>query len=88
MAIGEDIITNWSTLEESGFVLHILTPTDCVRDRLAWFLFNSDYSSLEQALAVATSQEIDLSQIKEWAIREGEGHKFQVFISRLAGNTD
>lgn len=85
LAIGEEVVTDWATLYEDDLRLDLLTPTDCVRDRLAWFLFNNDYSSLEQALAVARAQRVDVGRIRDWAGREGESHKFAVFLSRLSG---
>ncbi len=83
LAIGDEIITSWVTLRDGEFLLHILSPSDCVRDRLAWFLFNNDFSSLEQALAVATRHPIDLDMIKRWCDAEGELGKFEIFADRL-----
>jgi len=83
LAIGEERITTWDTLHNDEQVLHILSPTDCVRDRLAWFLFNNDYSALEQALAVATRHRIDLDIVERWCLAEGEPDKFKIFADRL-----
>jgi hypothetical protein len=83
LAVGNEHIVTWSTLRHGDMVLHILNPTDCVRDRLAWFLFNNDYNALEQALAVARSQEIDLTIVEHWCVAEGEPAKFELFRSRL-----
>ena len=80
--IGEDAVTKWDTLREGDLRLHILSPTDCVRDRLAWFLFNNDFSALEQALAVAARHPIDLEAVGEWAEREGERSRYKVFEDR------
>ena len=84
LAIGDELITEWDTLREGELVLYILRPTDCVRDRLAWFLFNNDFSSLEQALAVARHNPVDLDLIEHWCMREGEPGKYQTFADRLA----
>jgi len=83
LAIGDEVITQWSTLREHDRVLHVLNATDCVRDRLAWFLFSHDYSSLEQALAVARLHDVDLDLIESWCTREGRPEKFALFRSRL-----
>ena len=85
LAVGEEQITHWDTLREGELILHILSPTDCVRDRLAWFLFGDDYSALEQALAVAGAQPIDLEVVQRWCAREGELSKFEIFRSRFDG---
>jgi len=83
LAIGSEQITSWETLKEGDLLLHILTATDCVRDRLAWFLFsNHDYAALEQALHVASKQAIDMAAIEDWCAREGETEKFRVFEHR------
>jgi hypothetical protein len=84
LAIGDELITKWDTLRDGDLVLYILSPTDCVRDRLAWFLFNNDFSSLEQALAVAKHNPVDLDVIERWCAREGELGKYQTFADRLA----
>lgn len=84
LAIGRELITSWDTLREGELLLHILSPTYCTRDRLAWFLFNNDFSSLEQALAVASSHPVDLGVIEQWCIAEGEHMKFRAFADRLA----
>ncbi|MBX7131087.1 MAG: hypothetical protein K1X67_00260 [Fimbriimonadaceae bacterium] len=83
LAIGEELITTWDTLREGDRLLHILTATDCVRDRLAWFLFYRDFSALEQALAVASRHPVDLALIERWCIGSGESGKFQIFADRL-----
>jgi len=83
LGIGNEFITAWDTMEEGELVLHVLSPTDCVRDRLAWFLHYNDFSALEQALGVARKNPINLDRIQQWCIAEGKPEKFVVFRSRL-----
>jgi hypothetical protein len=54
-------------------------------DRLAAFPFWSDFSGLEQALAVYRrhSARIDLEVIRHWCQRERGQAKFDLFVSRL-----
>ena len=75
----------YKTLEEGGLVLHILTPTDSVRDRLASFFWYHDRSALAAAcgVAIACGPEIDLVEIKAWATREGESKKVEEFLLKL-----
>ena len=88
LAVGEEQITSWTTLLNGDLILHILSPTDCVRDRLAWFLFDNDFSALEQALAVARTQDVEIEVIRRWCVAEGEAAKFVLFEARLdARNT-
>lgn len=48
LAIGIEKVVSWDTLRRGHQVLHILSPTDCVRDRLAWFLFNNGFGPLRE----------------------------------------
>ena len=74
LAVGGELINKWDTIREKNFLLHIISPTDSCRDRLAGFLYWNDRGSLEQALAVAEAQntEVDLEIIRRWC--ESEGH--------------
>ncbi|KAA0228136.1 MAG: hypothetical protein AKCLJLPJ_00987 [Fimbriimonadales bacterium] len=84
--IGSDVVERYETLEEDGLTLYILTPTDCVRDRLASFFWFHDRSALVAACGVsaARSRDVDLAEIAEWAEREGETAKYLEFLDRLA----
>ncbi|MBN9688532.1 MULTISPECIES: hypothetical protein [unclassified Corallococcus] len=85
LAVGDDLIRSWSTARRDDEVLHVLSPTDSCRDRLASFLFWNDFSGLEQALAVfhARSKEVDLNVIEDWCRRERHSQKFGLFASRI-----
>lgn len=85
LAVGEDRISTWSTFRRKKEVLHVLTPTDSCRDRLASFLFWNDFSGLEQALSVqrARASEVDLKLIEDWCRREGHPEKFALFAARM-----
>lgn len=83
LMVGSDPVEEWLTLEEAGRKLHILTPTDCVRDRLAAYLHWSDFGSLEVALAVARRHAVDLDSIEDWCRREGRTERFETFRRRL-----
>lgn len=88
LAIGEDLVTRWNTARRKGKppgLVHVLTPTDSCRDRLASFLFWNDFSGLEQALAVARAKpgEVDLGLVSDWCLREGHPEKFELFATRL-----
>ena len=47
--------------------LFLLSATDCVKDRLAAYYYWDDLQSLEQAVLVAKSKEIDISEIRRWS---------------------
>jgi hypothetical protein len=61
----------------------MLSPTDCVKDRLAAFYHWGDNQALEQAILVSHDQEIDLDNIKQWSEREGAQERFEKFKKML-----
>ena len=86
LMIGDDLVRSWRTETRGRERLHILSPTDCCRDRLAAFLYWNDFSGLEQALAVCRARwnGIDLPVVRDWCARERQGEKFDLFEKRLA----
>lgn len=85
LAIGDDLVDSWKTFRRKGQLLHVLSPSDSCRDRLASFLFWNDFRGLQQALDVYMAQrkKIDLDLIRRWCLREHQGDKFQLFKERL-----
>lgn len=85
LAVGEEVITQWSTQRRGEKVLHVLKPQDSVRDRLASWLFWNDLNGLEQALAVhlARETEVSLDALRAWADREGQPRPFEVYEQRF-----
>ncbi|MCL5073762.1 MAG: hypothetical protein M1308_23145 [Actinobacteria bacterium] len=61
----------------------LLTPTDCVKDRLAAYFFWNDLQSLDQAVMVAKRNKIDIQDIKKWAEKLGELEKYNIFIKKI-----
>ena len=68
LEIGDDLVTSWRTVRRDDEVLHVLTPFDSCRDRLASYLDWNDLSGLEQALHVhrAHANDVDLARHREW----------------------
>jgi hypothetical protein len=60
-------------------ILKLLSPTDCVKDRLAAFYHWNDRQCLLQAVWVARARKIDWDEIERWSRKEGEEDKFKVF---------
>ena len=83
LSIGEEKISETHVIKVRKMGLRLLTPTDCVRDRLAAFFFWTDLQALEQAVMVAKGNPVDLAAIKKWSHREGEPAKFKIFLERL-----
>lgn len=60
LGIGSDYSIKPDELMLGGHVIKILSPTDCVKDRLASFIYFNDREGLEQAVLVAKRQKIDM----------------------------
>ena len=51
--------------------LRIITPTQCLMDRIAWVVHGKDPQSRAQAVLVARHQAIDWDDMYEWSRQEG-----------------
>ena len=83
LAVGDEIITEWLTKEKDGLLLHIISPTDSVRDRLAAAIHWKDHNSLLQAAAIAKGNDVDLDVIERWCEREGGAVQFRMLKNYL-----
>ncbi len=70
-------------IKSGKFVLKLLSPTQCVMDRLAAFYHWKDRQSLEQALLVAKNHPIKLEKVKKWSASEGMLDKLKIFLEQL-----
>ena len=86
ITVGHESIHQFSTLKTSVGSLQLLSPTDCVKDRLAAFFHWNDAQGLEQALMVAQDHSIDLNDLKRWAKAEGFEKKLGEFLLRYRKN--
>ena len=71
-----------TTLKTPHGVLRIITPTQCVLDRLAWFVHRNDLQARDQALMVASRQNIDWDDVYTWAAGESIDDKIIDAIRR------
>jgi hypothetical protein len=85
IGIGSQLVTKWDTVRRGRELLHIVTPTDCVCDRLAKFYFWNDHTALEAAKSVfrKLKSRMDLEQVRAWSAAEGEGEKFERFCTEI-----
>jgi hypothetical protein len=86
ISVGHEAIHQFSTVNTSTGSLQLLSPTDCVKDRLASFFHWDDIQGLEQALMVAKNHFIDLKDLKLWATKEGFEKKLDKFLGRYQQN--
>jgi hypothetical protein len=80
---GEPVGAIHEMILETG-VLKLLSPTDCVKDRLAAFYHWNDRQCLQQAVWVAQEREVDWAEIERWSGKEGALEKFEEFRRSFA----
>lgn len=83
LTVGDERVYEVETRNTGVGHLRLLTPTDCVKDRLAAFFYWNDTMALEQALLVAEEQPIDIANLRRWAKAEGELDKLATFEEAL-----
>ena len=86
LAIGDELIRATDVAEKrtAAGTIRLLTPTQCVMDRLAAYFHWNDLQSLDQAVMVASTQGISMAKLEAWAKREGASEKLQKFKQGLA----
>lgn len=84
LGVGDAPVNDIATMEEETGILRLLTPTDCIKDRLAAYYHWDDPQSLEQAVWVAEKNTFDLASIEQWSQKEQEIDKFNIFKRRIS----
>lgn len=87
LAIGSDYRIQPEVNVVNRRKIMILSPTDCVKDRLASYVYFKSRDALEQALLVAEAQPIELAEIKRWCKKEGVEAQFNEFAQLLEKRT-
>jgi len=83
LAIGDAYAVELIELELATGKLVLIAPTECVKDRLAWYFHAGDNQSLLHALLVARDQSVDLDEIRKWSEGEGKLEEFTNFVKQL-----
>jgi len=83
LSVGEEPVKEVSEFELATGTLRVVSPTDCVKDRLCAFYFWNDQQGLAQAVLVAQSQNVDVKEIKRWSKAEGKEQEYEIFKSKL-----
>jgi hypothetical protein len=78
-ALGGEPIGEPAVLSAGGHRLVLLSPTDCVKDRLAHFFHYGDRQGLEQAVVVCLAQPVNVREVGRWSRAEGQGSRFAEF---------
>ena len=85
LGVGDAPVEEIAEIDTEAGVLRLLTPTDCIKDRLAAYYHWNDEQCLQQAVWVAQQNIFDLESVRAWSEREGEGEKFDVFWEKMKG---
>lgn len=85
LAVGNEPPSDVIRLDFETGQLRILSPTDCIKDRLAAYFYWNDRQCLYQSLQVAKHNNIDTSELKRWAENEGQAEKFENFLIQARG---
>jgi hypothetical protein len=83
LAVGQEPVKTVRTIKTKSGSFRILSPTDCVKDRLAAYYHWNDPQSLEQAIMVAKRRKVDLQEIRRWSKNEGHLAKYLDFLRGL-----
>jgi len=83
LSIGSEPVRATVVMEFSTGRLALLSPTDCVKDRLAAYYHWSDQQALAQALLVAENNEIDIENVRKWSVKEDKLAVFESIRKQL-----
>jgi hypothetical protein len=86
LTVGDERVERVTTRDTAAGKLRLLSPTDCVKDRLAAYIHWNDREAFEQALLVSRTQEIDFRDLRQWARKEGAAEKLELFEKDLVSN--
>jgi hypothetical protein len=83
LGVGDEPVKQIDELQTETGMLRIISPTDCVKDRLVWHYHNRDAECLRQAIMVANRCAIDLKEIERWSKVEGKSREFEHIKNQL-----
>ncbi|HPW45271.1 MAG TPA: hypothetical protein PKU96_02740, partial [bacterium] len=85
VCVGDEMVGDIPVIKTSSGDLSLLSPTDCVRHRLAYYYRFGNKDGLDEALIVARKNKVDLDLIERWSHWEWASDKFQDFHDLLRG---
>ena len=83
LRIAEEPVKQIVEKKLSTGILKVISPTDCVKDRLAAYYHWGDQQSLLQAILVAQQNEINVNEIRRWSLAEGKLQEFETVRHKL-----
>jgi hypothetical protein len=88
LSVGGEPVTRIDELKFSVGTLRVISPTDCVKDRLAAYYHWGDQQCLIQAILVSKESDVDLEEIQRWSISEDWIEQFNKIRKKLIGVED
>ena len=79
LGVGDAPIKEISSRKIETGTLKLLTPTDCIKDRLSAYYHWDDAQSLDQAIWVAQENIFNMDAVRSWSEDEGMIDKFKDF---------
>ena len=83
LEIGDDFNIIPDEVIVEGKAIKILSPTDCVKDRLASYIYFKDRVGLDQALLVSKKHTVDFDKVRIWCDKENASAVFEEFKEAL-----
>jgi hypothetical protein len=83
LGVGEDTSITPDIHSAYGVEIKILSPTDCIKDRLASYIHFKSQEGLDEAILVAKSQQYSVSKVEEWCKKENAEWAFKDFTKKL-----
>lgn len=84
LSVGEEPVKEVREVVSGRMILRLLSPTDCVKDRLSAYYHWDDRPSLDQAVLVSLATDIDLREVRRWSLIEGMKAKYEVYHERFS----
>jgi hypothetical protein len=84
LSVGDEPVKQIDEIELATGTLRVISPTDCVKDRLCAYFFWGDNQGLAQAVLVAQTQDIDIQEIERWSIAVGKEEQFDILKNKLS----
>jgi hypothetical protein len=84
LSVGNEPVREIREIRRGKAVLRLLSPTDCVKDRLAAYYHWNDDPSLVQAVMVCVDNPVDLKEVRRWSLKEGMEEKYRKFRRALS----
>ena len=81
--IGDDVKIKPDARLVEGQTLYIYSPTDCIRDRLASYIYFKARECLDQAVLVAKRFPFDHNKVKAWCEQEGSTEAYKELIKKI-----